>query len=123
MRNFKELIIWQESMKIVKEVYQLTKRLPAEERFGVATQMQRAAVSIPSNIAEGCSRKSQKDYKRFLEIAMGSAFELETQLLVTVEVGYFKKDGIEHALQLINKEQKMLNSFIKTVEKSQQPVN
>jgi four helix bundle protein len=123
MRNFKELLIWQESMKIVKEVYQLTKRLPTEERFGVATQMQRAAVSISSNIAEGCSRKSQKDYRRILEIALGSAFELETQLLVTVEVGYLKKDELDHVIQLINKEQKMPNSFIKTVEKSQKPEN
>lgn len=110
-------------MKIVKEVYQLTKRLPTEERFGVATQMQRAAVSISSNIAEGCSRKSQKDYRRILEIALGSAFELETQLLVTVEVGYLKKDELDHVIQLINKEQKMPNSFIKTVEKSQKPEN
>jgi len=119
MRNFKELLIWQESMKIVKEVYQLTKCLPIEERFGVVTQMQRAAVSIPSNIAEGCSRKSQKDYKRFLEIALGSAFELETQLLITIEVGYFKRTNIEHLFELINKEQKMLNSFIQTVDKLQ----
>ena len=76
MRNFRELMIWQKAMDIVFHIYELTALLPKDETYGLKTQLQRAAVSIPSNIAEGCSRNSESDFKRFLEIAIGSAFEL-----------------------------------------------
>lgn len=82
MRNFKNLTVWQKGMNLVKEVYFLGKYLPNNEKFGLYSQMTRAAVSIPSNIAEGCGRQSDKEFKRFLEIALGSAYELETQLLL-----------------------------------------
>ncbi|WP_139135180.1 four helix bundle protein [Roseivirga sp. 4D4] len=78
MRDFKKLKIWQSGIQLVEQVYQVTNTFPNAEKFGLTSQMTRAAVSIPSNIAEGGARNSQKEYKRFLEIALGSAFELET---------------------------------------------
>ena len=85
MRNFKELTVWKSGMDIVKKVYILANLLPDTEMYGLKTQMQRAAISIPSNIAEGCSRHSDVEFKRFLEIAIGSSFELETQLILCEE--------------------------------------
>ena len=82
MRNFRTLNIWQEGIAIVKQVYRLAELLPVEEKYGLRSQICRSVVSIPSNIAEGCSRNSQIDFKRFLEIALGSSFELETQLII-----------------------------------------
>ncbi len=78
MRDFKTLNIWKEGITIVKDVYHIASLLPNEEKFGLTSQICRCAVSIPSNIAEGASRTSQADFKRFLEIALGSSFELET---------------------------------------------
>ncbi len=77
MRDFKKFYIWKHGIELVKQVYQLTSELPAEEKYGLKSQITRAAVSIPSNIAEGCSRNSEIEFKRFLEVALGSLFELE----------------------------------------------
>ena len=82
MRNFRNLNIWQQGIELVTYVYEVAAQLPKEEKYGIASQICRASVSIPSNIAEGCSRNSDIEYKRFLEIALGSAFELETQLVI-----------------------------------------
>ena len=76
MRNFRNLEIWTRGIELVKEIYKLTSKFPSNEKFGLISQMQRASVSIPSNIAEGCSRNSDVEFKRFLEIAIGSSFEL-----------------------------------------------
>ncbi len=86
MRDFKTLNIWQDGISLVREIYQIIDILPPNEKYGLKSQITRAAISIPSNIAEGCSRKSQKDFYRFLEIALGSAFELETQILILEEI-------------------------------------
>ena len=115
MRNFRELMIWQKAMNIVVCVYELTALLPKDETYGLKTQLQRAAVSIPSNIAEGCSRNSEPDFKRFLEMAIGSAYELETQLTITENVNLISKTKVDPILQLLSEEQKMLNSFIASV--------
>jgi len=112
LRNFRELIVWQKAMDIVVRVYELTALLPKDETYGLKTQLQRAAVSIPSNIAEGCSRNSEPDFKRFLEIAIGSTYELETQLIIVKDVKHISKNKIETVLQMLSEEQKMLNSFI-----------
>jgi four helix bundle protein len=88
MKNFKELRTWQKGFEIAVETYKLVASFPKEERFGLSSQMTKAAVSIPSNIAEGSSRSSEKDYKRFLEISLGSCYELETQLLVAEAVNF-----------------------------------
>ncbi len=83
MRNFKELRIWQKGIEIAVKTFQLTDTFPKEDKYGICQQMTRSGVSIPSNIAEGSSRRSEKDYARFIEISLGSSFELETQLIIS----------------------------------------
>jgi four helix bundle protein len=82
MRNFRELKIWQKGIDIAIKTYRVTETFPKEDKFTIVQQMNRASISIPSNIAEGCSRKSEKDYFRFVEIALGSTYELETQIFI-----------------------------------------
>jgi four helix bundle protein len=93
MRNFKQLKIWQDGMEITRIVYKITSFLPAEEKFGLVSQMRRAAISIPSNIAEGCSRTNNSELFRFVEIALGSAFELQTQLEISVNLGFINPEN------------------------------
>ena len=88
MRNFKELKIWQKGFDIAISAFKLAGSFPKEEKYGITSQITRAAVSIPSNIAEGSSRTSGKEYSRFMEISLGSSFELETQLLIAQAVKY-----------------------------------
>ena len=113
MRNFKELLVWQKVMDIAAKTYTLTKSFPAEEKFGLESQLNRAAVSISSNIAEGVSRASDKDFRRFLEIAIGSAFEVESQLLLSEKVNLLTSDQTAELLGLLDEEQRMLSVFIK----------
>lgn len=112
MKNFKELRVWQNGLTITKLSYKFTAKLPPNEKFGLTSQINRAAVSIPSNIAEGSSRKSQKDYFRFLEIALGSAFELESLLLASIAINYVTEIETKELLDLISSEKKMLMSFM-----------
>jgi four helix bundle protein len=105
-------MIWQKSMAIVKMTYELTANFPKLEKYGLTSQMCRAAVSIPSNIAEVCSRGSDMDFTRFLEIALGSLFEFETQVLVAKELDYSKSNDIENVLAAILEEERMLTGFI-----------
>ena len=112
MKNFKQLIVWQKSMELVYKTYKLVVDLPKEEKYGLKSQITRAAVSIPSNIAEGSSRKSDKDYHRFLEIALGSAFELETQLLILKQLKLANEQTLTETFELLYEVQKMLSVFI-----------
>ena len=112
MRNFKELKIWQKGIEIAVESIKYVNTFPKEEKYGMSSQITRASVSIPSNIAEGSSRKSEKDYKRFLEISLGSSFELETQLLIAGAVSYGNEETRNGILKKIDEEQKMLMSFM-----------
>jgi four helix bundle protein len=113
MRNFRNLNIWKDCITIVKKVYHQVELLPLEEKYGLRSQISRAAISIPSNIAEGCSRNSQIDFKRFLEIALGSSYELETQLIIIDELLLIsKKAEIAALVNDINKIQKMINNLI-----------
>ncbi len=118
MRDFRKLDIWKNGIELVKQVYQLSNMLPSEEKFGLRSQITRAAVSVPSNIAEGCSRNSEVEFKRFLEIAMGSLFEVETQLIITQELKYIKSKELEIIFSLIQKEAKMINSLINKIKNS-----
>jgi len=111
MKNYKELKVWKLGMQIASKTYKLVDQLPSEERFGLRSQMTRAAVSIPSNIAEGSARGADKSYKQFLEFALGSTFELETQLLVVEELGMVNAN-VADLKEMITDEQKMLNSFV-----------
>lgn len=112
MRNFKDYEIWHLSMDIVVEVYNLTQSLPDSEKYGLRSQMRRCAVSIPSNIAEGCSRRSDKAFANFLEIAIGSAFELQTQLVVAGRIGYLEDSALNSLLEQLDKCQRKINSLL-----------
>ena len=113
MKNFKKLMIWQKGFKIAINTYKITKKFPDEEKYGLTSQVNRSSISISSNIAEGSSRRSQKDYFRFIEIALGSCFELESQFLIASELGFGNKNDIDEILQEIDEEQKMLIGFMK----------
>ena len=110
MKDFKKLVVWEKSMQLTRLVYDITKKLPDDERFGLISQMRRCAVSIPSNVAEGSKRKSDKDYAQFLSIAAGSAAELETQLILAQDMYDVLVDEV---LQLLHEVQKMLEAFIR----------
>ncbi len=116
MRNFKKLEIWQFGFQIATNCFDIVETFPGSEKWGLAVQITKAGVSIPSNIAEGSSRSSEKDYNRFIEISLGSAFELETQLLISKTRGLGKQDVIQSTLELLDKEQKMLISFSATLK-------
>ena len=113
MRNFKELKIWQKGFEIAVDTYKLVGSFPNTEKYSLAQQATKSAVSISSNTAEGSSRSSEKDYNRFLEISLGSSFELETQLPVAKAVNYGDSELINSTLCKIDEEQKMLMAFIK----------
>src|SRR3982751_2011655 len=112
MKNFKQLKIWQKGFDIAIKRFELVKKFPSEEKYGLSLQITRAALSIPSNIAEGSSRQSQKDYCRYLEISLGSCFELETHLLLAQDINYRDKSLKEQLIQWIDEEQKMIMAFV-----------
>ena len=106
-RRYQQLVVWQKAMELVKEVYQLTMAFPETEKFGFVTQMRRASVSLPSNIAEGAGRGTDKDFSRFLKIARGSLFELETQIEIAERLGLVIPtkaliERMEHVFALLN---------------------
>lgn len=112
LHNFRKLTIWKEGIGIAKETYANTKIFPKSEVYGLSSQMQRAAVSIPSNIAEGTARKSNKHFAQYLETALGSAYEWETQLIIAYEIGYISEETFNHLETKINKIQSMISKFI-----------
>lgn len=112
MESYKNLIVWQKSMNLAEEIYKLVKRLPREEIYALSDQMRRAAVSVPSNIAEGYDRISTKEYLFFLSVSRGSNAELETQLRLCMSFGYLSESEIKPALNLCEEIRKMLNTII-----------
>lgn len=99
MRDFRKLDVWMQALLFVKKVYDITHTFPQKEQYGLVSQMNRCAVSMPSNIAEGCSRKTSADFSRFLEIALGSSFELETQVEVSYIIAYINRDQCTSLMQ------------------------
>ena len=116
MKNYRELVVWQRSMELVKQVYIATRLLPKEELFALTNQIRRAVISIPSNIAEGYGRHSRNDYLRFLNIARGSKNEVETQLHICLMLDYCKPEEIAEAQALCREVGKMLNALIASLE-------
>ena len=116
MHQFKELLIWKKSRVFCAEIYSITAAFPSDEKFGLTNQLRRAAVSIPSNIAEGTSRNSNKDFSRFLEIAIGSAYEIETQLLIASDLGFIKFDTLESLTDQLEEIIKMISKFRSTLK-------
>ncbi|HUH75149.1 MAG TPA: four helix bundle protein [Chitinophagales bacterium] len=116
MHNFKKLTIWQLSMELATLVYKSTNSFPNSEMYGLTSQIRRTAVSISSNIAEGSGRNTDKDFARFLDISIGSSFELETQIEIAFLLEYLEKDIYEVLIQYCSQLQKMIYSFRKKLK-------
>ena len=115
MNKFKELKIWQESIDLAVEIYKLTKPFPAEERFGLVSQINRSVISISSNIAEGAGRNNDKEFRHFLGIALGSACELESQLVVSNKLCLISEEELKQQTDKLNYIQNMINKLIKSL--------
>ena len=122
VESYKDLIVWQKAMQLIKCIYGFSDSFPAKEMYGLTSQMRRAAVSIPSNIAEGSRRGSRKDYRQFLLIAFGSGSELETQLDIAVMLGFASSESpeLKLAVSLLIEVMKMLNTMIRKLSSSEQ---
>ncbi|MEZ4808723.1 MAG: four helix bundle protein [Allomuricauda sp.] len=111
MHRFKDLDIWKLSREFCSDIYEATDSFPETEKFGISNQLRRAVVSIPSNISEGCSRKSNKDFSRFLEIAIGSMYEVETQLFISNDLGFLTDKTLELLTDKLSSIIKMTSKF------------
>jgi len=111
--GFRDLDVWQLGMSIVTDVYEITRKFPKEEMYGMVSQMRRAAVSIPSNVAEGFNRYHNREYRQFIHVALGSCGELETQFEVATNLGFIKQEQRESLLENIGHESRMLRNLAK----------
>jgi len=114
IRNYRDLKVWQMALVFTNEIYTITKKFPDEEKYGIISQLRRASVSVPSNIAEGCAKSSTKEFLRFIDIALGSVAEIDTQLEISYMQGYFNKD----ALIKLQSELKAIDSMLGGLKKS-----
>lgn len=112
MRDYKNLLVWQKSHQLTLDVYKIVRHYPKEELFGLTSQMKRASSSIPMNIAEGCGRKSEKDFARFLIISFGSSNELEYQVILSIDLNFIAFNEGQKILSQIEEVKKMLNGLI-----------
>ncbi len=117
MHKFKDLVVWQKARLLVKNIYLVSSKFPSEEKFGLTQQIRRAAVSVPSNIAEGAGRSSNPDFIRFLDIANGSCCEVETQLFLALDLGFIQNEDFESINSDIQDIQKMVFNFRKSLVK------
>jgi four helix bundle protein len=115
INSFKELIVWQEAMNLVEMIYMCTKRFPKEEIYGLTSQMRRAAISIPANIAEGYGRKARKEYIQFLAISNGSLTELETHVLIAHRINYLEENDLEKILSQMQTVGRLLSAIRKAL--------
>ena len=118
MHNFKELKIWTKALDLSMSVYKVTASFPKDDRFGLISQIKRSAVSIPSNIAEGAGRNSDKEFIYFLSVANGSAYEIQTQLLISNNLKFLKDNVLESMLNELDEIQKMNYNFQKILKKN-----
>ena len=116
LKSYRELVVWQKAFQLCTHVYDLTKRFPPEERYGLTTQIRRAAVSIPSNIAEGYSRNTKRDYLHFLWMANGSLAEIETQLLLAIELRFGRKEDLDAAVERVREIDRILKSLLRSLQ-------
>lgn len=116
MHRFKDLEIWKQSRSFCSDIYTITATFPDAEKFGLTNQLRRAAVSIPSNIAEGASRSSGKDFSRFLEIAIGSAYEVETQLLISSDLDFIDEEHLNGIISKLDSIIRMISRFRSTLQ-------
>jgi four helix bundle protein len=115
MHNFKELKVWKAGIELCKAIFELTRTFPSEEKYGLISQITRSAISIPSNIAEGCGRKTNKDFYQFLNISLGSSFELETQIIIAKEFNYIIAERANIVCDQIVEIQKMIYGLQKSL--------
>ncbi|HRH48909.1 MAG TPA: four helix bundle protein [Panacibacter sp.] len=115
INSYRDLIVWQKSMSLVTEIYSITRNFPPVELYGLANQMRRSAISIPSNIAEGYGRNSTGDYKRFLQIAVGSLFELQTQVEIAFNLDYITSELLKELVDKTKELELMLLSLIRKI--------
>lgn len=115
-KSFKELIVWRKSMDLVLEIYKITENFPVSERYGLISQVRRAAIAIPSNIAEGYVRFHIKEYSQFINIAFASGAELETQLELSKKLNYIKENDYNRVISLLNEIMKMLNKLFRVLK-------
>jgi four helix bundle protein len=113
MHNFREMHIWKDAVALAKSIYTLCSNFPAHEKYGLCSQLQRAAVSVAANIAEGSGRSSEAEFKRFLNISISSAYEVETLLFIAKEVGYFNDESFNTMNAEVQKIQRMIFNFNK----------
>ena len=118
LKSFKDLKVWQKSYTLCLEIYKISVKFPKEERYGLTSQVRRAAVSVPSNIAEGYGRKTKADYCRALYIAYGSLCEVETQILLSGDLGFLPEDLMANILENLSEVERMLKALIKSLEKN-----
>jgi four helix bundle protein len=114
--SFRDLVAWQKGMDLVVAVYRLSQSFPTEERFGLAAQVRRAVVSVPSNIAEGHGRRTRSDFVHFLDIARGSANETETQLLIAERLGFISPERNAPVLKLVDEVQRLQKALVNSLE-------
>jgi four helix bundle protein len=112
MRNFRNLKIWQKGLEIAKQSFELSKSIPKEEQYGLIRQITKSAVSIPSNIAESCGRRGERETEQFLRIALGSAYELETQILIADTLMNNSSTNFIEYISIIQEEQRMIAAYI-----------
>jgi len=115
IKSYKDLNIWKRSIELVEDVYKITKNFPKEEIYGLTSQLRRAAVSIPSNIAEGFTRLHNKEYRQFLYISLGSCAELNTQIIISSRLSYLSNEKVNRTLNEIEEISKMIMGLIKKI--------
>src|SRR5689334_16102288 len=115
MHNFKELKVWQKSVDFAVDIYKVTSALPPEEKFGLISQMRRAAVSIPSNIAEGTGRRTSKDFNNFIGTSLGSSYELETELIISEKLNFISENEFNTTQSSLSEIQKMIVGLQKSL--------
>ena len=115
MKNYRDLIVWQKAMRLVTEIYRCTKAFPQDERYGLISQLRRSSVSLPSNMAEGYGLNSTQDYVRFLRVANGSLFELQTQLEIARNLGFLSEEDFSELFELSREIERMLSSLIRKI--------
>lgn len=116
MKTYRDLLVWQKSMDLVTEIYRLSKSFPKDETYGLTSQIRRCAVSIPSNMAEGYGRNSTNDYIRFLRMAVGSLFELQSQIEIALNLGYLNKSDFDKLYDPSREIERMLSSLIRKLD-------
>jgi len=122
LKGYKKLDVWRKGIEIVELIYEISKKLPKEERYGLTSQMQKAAISIPSNIAEGYSRGYRKEFHRFCQMALGSCSELETHMIIADRQGYLLNEDFTKLEECLSYESRMLWKLIKSLRKQKQSI-